>query len=582
MKYHNAVESPGLARIRTQCAAAEEDLRVDGLWVGGTHAHTEYRDKPVEWIVEKLGVVEETIRWDMSPEYEGHVWDGTENPLVAGLEAIARNESIAVSAGTNTSKSFVLGACMTLWFLAVYENSIVLTIGPREKQLLKNLWKYVGVLWPKFLEHFPNAQLIGGTLRMLGDDPGVREKWTATAITAAIGADEEVAQNLAGFHQPEMLWIVEETPGVEMPIVNTILNTATGRWNPICFLGNPDHRHDTLGQMSAKDWIKSIRISGYDFPNVVTGRNIVDGAVTQESIDRRLSDAGGNDNDPIYLGRVRGIAPAQSRHAMILREWCEQAAARQSNDDLRKGLPALGVDPADSPTGDFSSISRWQGACCTEVSVFHAEDASEVGRMVFAEINDSNNPIDPRHVGIDAVGIGASTVNELKQLGVKIRLISGGMRAVPGVDTEERWSETEETEDGQLRPKGARVLDVGRYFNQRSQVFWRLREDLRLGRIAIPNDEKLFEELTVLEYKDENGKITVVPKLKLKEKLGRSPDRADALAYGNFVRPRKPAKKPPGEPKPKDRNHCDGLERIKADKGRRGHFKKRRYGGRRK
>ncbi len=535
-----AAQTPSLLAIRSE---REARIRA-GTWSGGIAPHIDYQDKPVEWIIEKLGVREETIRWSVLPEYEGWAWDGTPDPLVVGLEAIARGESIAVSAGTNTSKSYVLGACLTLWFLAVYKDSIVLTIAPREKQLTKNLWKYIGILWPAFKEQFHSGELFTGVLRMYGDDPDKRETWTATALTAAVGADEEVAQNLAGFHAPEMLWILEETPGIEDPIIKTILNTATGRFNPICALGNRDHQHDALGQLARKDRFHDIRISCYDFPNIVTGRNIVDGAVTQQSIDDRLDDADGDESDPIYLSRVRGIAPAQSQRALIKYDWCEEAAKQWGNMDLRDGPAALGVDVADSPSGDASAISRWQGACCTEVETIRASDASEVGRMVFREANDSECPVDPRRIGIDSVGVGASAVNELKRLGMRVRTISGGKRAVPKMDVEDYWSATTVTEDGDLKPAGPKVTDVGEYANMRSQVYWRLREDLRLRRIALPRDKLLFEELTILEYDDAGGtKVTVMPKDKVKVRLGRSPDRADALAYGNWVRERTPQKR---------------------------------------
>jgi len=532
-----------------------------GEWSAGVRAHTEYQKRPLEWIVEKLGVPEETIRWSLNPEYKDHVWDGDVDPLVLGLEAIARGESVAVSSGTATGKTYTLGACMVLWFMAVFDRSIALSIAPRHDQLLLNLWKEIGKLWPRFVKYFPTAELLSGKLRMLGDSEE-REVWTATAFAAGVGAEEEVAQRLAGFHHAKMLWLLEDAPGVHSAILNTIINTATGIFNPIMAMGNPDHRHDTLGLFSARSWVKSIRISALDHPNIVTGRNLIDGAVTQQSIDRRLADADGNENDSVYLTRVRGIAPAQSTRALIPWDWCEQAAKRWDDPKLRDGPVALGVDVADSPTGDQSAIARWQGACCTEVVPFHAADASEVGRIVYREITDETNPVDPRHVGIDAVGVGASTVNELKRLGIRVRILSGATRAVPQIDTEALWSETEETDDGAPRPIGPKVVEAERYANQRSQVLWRLREDLRLGRIALPNDKKLFEELTAIEYEEPGGKITIALKAKIRIRLGRSPDRADAVAYGNWVRPRRPLRRPKEE-KPKSDRNCDtGLERM--------------------
>ena len=193
--------------------------------------------------------------------------------------------------------------------------------------------------------------------------------------------------------------------------------------------------------------------------------------------------------------------------------------------------------------------------------------------MVYNEAMSIDDPVSPRHIGIDSVGIGASTVNELKRLGLKIRRISGGARAVGGIDVEGHWQETTKNEDGAVRPAGPRVAEAERYADQRAQVFWRLREDLRLSRIGLPNDRRLFEQLTAIEYESPGGRITIEKKEKIKRKLGgKSPDKADAVAYGNFVRERRPPRAQTAAVLVVDRNHDDGLEKLLThhDKIRRG------------
>jgi len=568
--------------VQIQSQALIEKRKQEGTWTGGIQAHTAYQKKPVEWIVKYLGVPENTIRWSLNPEYQNcscdteicnsktreatsgaHVWDGDRDPLVLALETIAAGGNVAVSAATGTSKTFTLAACGGLWFLACFENAIVPTLAPREDQLLLNMWKEMGKMFAKFNRLFPAATMVSGKLRML-DGEGDKEVWAATAVTAGVDADEDIAQRLKGIHGADMFWVIEELPGVVPAKLKTIINTATGTHNPIMGLGNPESQHDTLAQFAARPSVRAIRISAYDYPNVVAKRDIVPGAVSTKSIAERLEDASGDTTDPMFLSQVRGIAPSQSRRAMIRWDWCEEAAKKWGDEKLRAGPLALGVDVADSPTGDRSAISRWQGAVCTEVETFHAEDASEVGRIVHAEITNPDAPIDPRYVGIDAVGVGASAVNELKRLGTRVRLISGGMRAIPSVDHEALWAETRE-EDGKVRPAGPTVVEAERYANQRSAVLWRLREDMRLGRIGLPNDRRLFEELTVLEYELQNGKIAVVEKKKIRALLGRSPDASDAVAYGNYARRRAPLRtKSEGKPLVNAPGIDRGLERLLA------------------
>ncbi len=50
------------------------------------------------------------------------------------------------------------------------------------------------------------------------------------------------------------------------------------------------------------------------------------------------------------------------------------------------------------------------------------------------------------------------------------------------------------------------------------------------GQIALPHDEELFDELVAIGWRaTSNGKIQIEPKEVLKNRLGRSPDRADAV-----------------------------------------------------
>lgn len=75
------------------------------------------------------------------------------------------------------------------------------------------------------------------------------------------------------------------------------------------------------------------------------------------------------------------------------------------------------------------------------------------------------------------------------------------------------------------------------FSNMRSQWWWNLRElldPINGANIALPNDELLLEELTAPRWsKNSRDRISVEKKEELAkvDRLGRSPDRADAVAY---------------------------------------------------
>lgn len=82
---------------------------------------------------------------------------------------------------------------------------------------------------------------------------------------------------------------------------------------------------------------------------------------------------------------------------------------------------------------------------------------------------------------------------------------------------------TRRTEDNQLH-----------FFNVRSMAYWRFHEALNPSqpggsRIQLPNDKKLISDLTTPKYSVERGGIRLESKEDVVERLGRSPDRGDAV-----------------------------------------------------
>ena len=273
-------------------------------------AHTEYQRDPVGWIRDKLKVPERTLRWSLNEGYGSHDWDGSADPLSGVLEALARGEDVGVESGTGTGKTF-LGAAVVLWFLACWEDSIVVTAAPKLAQLTKHIWKEIGVLWPRFQGHFPQAELLSsGVVRMR---PAIeeRESWAATAFGCGVGADESSATKAQGWHAEHMLILTEETPGVHPAIMTAFENTCSAPHNLRLAFGNPDYEEDELHQFCLQPHVTHVRVSALDHPNVVgDDASIVPGAVSLEAIERRK---GLYAHIPaMYESRVRGISPRQA------------------------------------------------------------------------------------------------------------------------------------------------------------------------------------------------------------------------------------------------------------------------------
>lgn len=467
-----------------------------------------YRREPLEYLVERLGIARETVDWNLIPAYKAHKWDATPNPLKTIIDEYALGHWLAVESATGTGKTF-LGACLLLHFLECYDDSIVLTIAPKHDQLALHIWKEVHRIYPAF----GLGQLAATELKM--KPPSTQH--IAIAFVAGVRKDEveTSATRAQGFHAEHMLIICEETPGIAEAVMAAFQNTAAGKHNVIIAFGNPNNQHDTLHRFAQLAHVKPIRMSAFDHPNVVTGNDaFVAGAQTRYGLQRMLNKYGSKDH-PMYLSRAHGISPAQAQDSLIKWDWCVAAAQRSI---AKAGPKALGVDVANSETGDLAAIAHGEGSRLTQIESFPCPNANKLGEQVHQIIVYSK--IAARHVGVDGVGVGAGTVNELLRLGDHVTNIQSGAKMIADV---------------QLR--SARMAEV--FDNFRSQLWWQMRLDLQFGdesQLILPYDEELFADLCSIRWTQQGSKIKVERKEDIKKRLGRSPNKGDACVYWNWTR----------------------------------------------
>lgn len=457
-----------------------------------------YRSNPLLYFEERLRMKPANVDWTRYAEYQDHCWDGTPNPFMKILDGLLANEWVGVESSTGTGKTFT-AALIALWFLECFENSVVVTTAPKQEQLTLHIWKEIAKLHPLF----GRGEMSNLRLRMV---PGT-ERWSLIGFAAGIKSDEESATRAQGFHSRHMLFILEETPGIPAPIITAFQNTCTAPHNLILALGNPDNQYDSLHQFCMMENVRHIRISGYDHPNVVLNSpDLIPGAVSKEGLKRMLARYG--EDSPLYLSRARGISPKQALDSLIKIEWC--ISAQKKNTSGTDGPPALGVDAANSLNGDKAAIAFGIGKKLVSVDEFNAPDCNALGKNTVMQFVMLHN-INPGNIGIDGVGVGAGTVNALKEIGVNTVNLMGSASPFNNGNIE-------------------------KFANLRSQMYWQLREDLRTGVITLPNNIRLVSELTSIKWKLQNDKITIESKDEIKRRIGHSPNLADATVYWNWVR----------------------------------------------
>lgn len=515
-----------------------------------------YRVDPLLWLEDRFGEPRTNFEWSKIKGYENHEWDGDKDPIATAWKVLGNSyrqtrdgdvpqfRYVGLEAATGTSKTFWL-ARLAFWFLDCFPNSLVVTSAPKQDQLKLGLWSEIGMITHKIRKLRPESSFY--KLRIAMDETEVKDldedelnqsdSWHAIGFIAGTGAEEQSANRARGFHRKHMLIILEECTGIPLPVMTAFQNTSTGMMNYIVALGNPDNEHDPLHQFCMQKDVVNFRISAFDYPNIVTQKELFAGAVTQASINSRTDVYG--EGSPLWNAMVRGLSPTQSVDSLIRLEWVEQCVKREFEPSEVEGYNAVGVDVANSATGDKAALAWGKENALLELQEFQCRNATHLAYNVLydsAELaakgyddygtsNIHDFDIETDCIGIDAVGVGVATVNAFTDLGFDdVQALQGGY-----------WEEAIPKDDRNDKP-------LYKFASLRSQMYWELREDLRKGKITLRVRDKallnqLKKELCIPKFEASNAYIAVEQKEHIKKRLGgKSPNLADAVVYWNWVR----------------------------------------------
>ena len=513
-----------------------------------------YQNKPNQWLTDRFLEDDKLLFWDKYKGYENHNWDGTPNPFGTAFDALANKEWVAIESATSVGKTFFIPRVI-FWFLDTFEDSLVITTAPKKEQLRRVLWTEIGNAFHKFKRIRPYSEMFSLNLTVdkrknevtyEQNDYGVYEAKSsgrgheAIGIVAGVGAGEESATKMQGFHRKNMLFVIEEAAGVHPAVITAIINTSTGGNNLILAVGNPDSELDALHLFSQKSKVRPIIISALDHPNVVLGKEFIPGAVTTGSINFRKEEYG--EDSPFYKSRVRGIAPTESVDSLVKNEYFDQCL--EGSKTFKVALHntthyynAVGLDVANSEAGDMGAAAFGKGNRLDYLKEFQCPNATHLAYNIIMDDVElaANNykiyslpkikdyEIIPQCIGVDSVGIGVATVNAFLDRGYSTISLMGGQMDYA----------TRTGQDGE---------DLYKFVNLRSQMYFEAREDLRMAEVIIGiTDQRVLrqlrKELITIKYKIQGGKIYVESKDEIKKRLGgKSPNLADAFVYWNWMR----------------------------------------------
>lgn len=398
------------------------------------------------------------------------------------IESVKLNRRTAVTAGNSVGKTW-LSARLALWFLYSFPRSKVISTAPTWNQVINLLWRELRQAHAQ--AKFP----LGG--EVFKTQINLAEDWFA------IGFSTNEATNFQGFHAPRVMVIFDEATGIDPTIWDAAEGVAVGDNDRFLAIGNPT---DPTSEFKRKDdsglW-NVIRLNAEEHPNVSENKMLVPGAVTRAWIAERLEEYGDRES-PLYRARVRGLWPEQGDDVLITLALVEAAQQRWAKPEK---LTAIGCDIARFGSDETIIIGIGEKGEVTIEGVRRGQDlmatAGQLTRYKGLKI------------GVDDAGLGGGVTDRLKEQGVIVAPVLVGSAA----------------------------REDGKFVNHRTEIYWALRESLKAGDLSLPDDRKLAADLTNHKFSyDSRGRIKLESKDDLKKRLGRSPDRADALAIANWVR----------------------------------------------
>lgn len=457
------------------------------------------------------------------------------------IDSVQRNKMTAVASGTARGKDFV-AACAALCFLyltpwfkdgKMVGNTKVALTAPTGRQVTNIMTPEIRRLLRSARSKFP--WVCPG--RIVADDIRTDyEEWFLTGFKA----NDNATEAWSGFHAANTMFVVTEASGISELTWNAIEGNLQGN-SRLLIVFNPNILTGYAARAMKSNRFAHFVLSSLDAENVVKKKVVIPGQVDYDwvadkvktwamPIQKRDFDEGQGDfewegklyrpND-LFRVKVLGMFPRVSSDTLIPYEWVTLANQRWSELVETKGedfIPndeplSLGVDVAGMGRDSSCFVSRY-GAFVRKIDLYQSAgkaDHMQVAGMVVNEMH--KNIAKGARCMIDTIGEGAGVFSRLQELGIN------------GIISCKFSEGTKDLSDM-----------TGQYVfaNMRAYLYWCIRDwlDPKNGFNAkLPPNDTLLEELTDIHWKFlSSGSIIIEPKDDIKERIGRSPDMADALA----------------------------------------------------
>jgi len=391
------------------------------------------------------------------------------------LRAVANKprSKVAWRAGRGCGKT-ACAAWIVLWHTLLFYESQTITTASNWRQVAK-------MLWPEIHKWYARVDFT----KLGFDSSNIDSQKLGIYLNKywfAVGESSNDSERLEGFHAKHILFIVDEAKLVENKTFNSIAGCLTTEYAKILVLSTPPRHPHACYFRSIFDrkvpGYELFHTSGLESPRVDREyiASIVDPVEYKTQVLGEFVDSSG---DVLYVFDPRKI---------------EEAIGRELDDPEPT---VMGVDIA-RLGGDKNVVMVRQGKTIgTRIESW----SNTLLTYTEGRIKDIAREVQPDLINIDVIGYGA---------GIYDNMLEEGEFNIEGINFRHRPPDRT-------------------FANTRAYAYFQLSQRINTGDRSLPDNPELLLELTAQTYDyDRQGRKLMDPKTLIRQKLGRSPDFADA------------------------------------------------------
>ena len=414
------------------------------------------------------------------------------------------NQSVkrmSIKSGQGVGKT-AFSAIVFHWFLVCFPNSRVVATAPTRQQLND-------VLWAELEKWRQKSELLIHIL-----------KWTKTYIYVngrekrwfGVARASSRPENMQGFHEDNMLFIVDEASGVDEEVLEAIRGTLSGLNNKLIFVGNPTKTTGMFYDSHTSERAKWVTMTVDSAKSKRTDKDNI-----QSMIDKY-----GEESNVVRV-RVHGLFPIAEDDVFIPINMIEQSISTDFEESEMPYIIDIGCDVA--RFGDDKTVIGYRADSIIKFykkrqgqdTMATANDIVMLGNLLRIKYKKFKRQI---CIKIDDSGVGGGVTDRLKQIKSLNPDLYGWMRIIP-VNF------------------GMRI-EKSKYYDDTTTYMMSVVKALISGKdeegkpkkceIQLPNDNDLIGQLSVRKYYfTDQGKIKVESKKEMKKRNLPSPDEADCV-----------------------------------------------------